>query len=181
MQDPKCKGKIPTQLPIWGAARFGDQTHPPGLNGDLVPSFLSQGTVTVFARAHENLLGIKFPSLVYKVNSFDIPPGAVVSTENKNESSAVWRGNLQTSKDSIGFTVHATARPEQMIISIPGDPVLNEKALIDLGSYPQFLQDPNLITIQVIAGVFVFLIKSLQGFFLASKKLLSSGSEKSSN
>jgi hypothetical protein len=35
---------------------------------------------------------------------------------------------------------------------------------IELGDYSQFMNDPNVIQIQVVGGIFLFLLQGLSGF-----------------
>jgi hypothetical protein len=85
--DPKScpKGEAPTRLPIFGPAVFGHQPEPATASGQP-PGALLKGEIEVYALASRDLvLGMTFPSLVYLLSSFDLPPGATVCADVKRD------------------------------------------------------------------------------------------------
>lgn len=167
--DEGCAGKAPQRLPIWGLAEFGEEQRPASTSGDLVPGLLLEGTVSVFAHAHDRLLGIRFPATVYPVNTFDVPAGSVLLSGDPADDDALWTGTATASSER-GFSVKASSNAQSVQLrSVRG---LNTPAgdgrTIDLGKYSQFLSDPNIVQVQFVVGAFVFLLQSLLsilGFF----------------
>lgn len=185
--DDQCSSDdAPSRLPIWGPAQFGDVQRTPGDDGRIAPGALIDGTLSVFGRAHDRLLGLRFPSSIYLVNSFDLPPWSVLSARgdeggrdpgpNSGDAqaastrgrpgaaeTAAWTGSVGVEEDTLGFAVHASSQARQIMLHAAG---LNASQAggnqaIDLGNYAQFLNDPNIIQIQFLGGAFLFLFQSL--------------------
>jgi hypothetical protein len=168
-----CGDSTPTRLPIWGLAEFGEEMHPPGLNGEIAPGLLTEGTLSVYGHAHERLLGFTFPAIVYLVTSFDLPAGSVLSAKEPDGrlSASPWTGIARVVTDETGFDVAATSEARTVSMTsarVSGDGP-NPSQRVDLGDFSQFMNDPNLIQIQVLGGIFLFLLQGFVGMsgFLA--------------
>jgi hypothetical protein len=171
--DPTCPGTPSVRLPIWGRASFGEESRPIGPSGDIVPGIMTNAKLSVFARSHSRLLGLAFPSVVYPVTSFEIPAGSVLELPKSDKQSSVleiWDGLAIVDKLRSGFQIEATTLSRQLAMRQPRALSLNgqREEQLDLGKFAQFLSDPNVIQVQVVAGVFLFLAQSLfsiLGFF----------------
>jgi hypothetical protein len=97
-----CAGDLPNRLPIWGPAQFGDILRPPGIKGGITPGMLYDGKLSVYARAHDHLIGISFPPSIYLVNSFELPTGSVISASGFDPNST-WIGSIRIEKPTPGF------------------------------------------------------------------------------
>jgi hypothetical protein len=159
-----CAGPGPPSLPLWGPARFGDALRPPG-EDVAIPGAMLDGTVSVFARAHERLIGIPFPRLIYKVNTFEIPPGAVLADapDTTEDENVAWVGQVRVEGDRAGFMVWASSSVRRVSLRPPGLPAseAESEGLVDLGSYAQYLNDPNIIELQFFAGLVLLLFHNL--------------------
>jgi hypothetical protein len=156
-----CPGMKPTQLPIWGPARFGDVLRPPNQEGRSVPAALISGKLSIYARAHDRLIGLSFPSSIYLVNSFELPSGSVLSAPG-NDASSAWIGIADVENGKPGFTIQAESTARTITLrgagTIIGPRQTDER--IELGSYAQFLTDPNIIKIQSLLGAFLLLFQT---------------------
>jgi hypothetical protein len=152
-------GTPPARLPIWGPAKFGDRLSAPGESGDVTPGLLSEGTIEVYAHAHDWLLGIKFPSSVYSVQTFDLPPGSVLTAVD--DAAENWIGTASVPSDGNGFEIRASTMSPNIALQLPHAPTGTKPQRIDLGQYAQYLNDPNVIQIQFFFGVFLFLLQTV--------------------
>jgi hypothetical protein len=157
--DPTCLGTPPDTLPIWGAAVVGDSVRPTGATGEPMPGLLLSGEVVVFARAHDRFLGIRLPALVYRVTSFTLPPASSVKGFASDREEAVWRGIARFGTEGGALQVMLAGEPSGMEISVPGDAGAFAVGKIDMGSYAEFLKDPNLLTIQAVFAILLYLVK----------------------
>jgi hypothetical protein len=162
-----CGDAAPKRLPIWGPTEFGEEMHPPDASGEMAPGLLTQGTLSIYGRAHERLLGFRFPALVYLVTSFDLPAGSVLSSRNAEGklSDSPWTGVARVVEDETGFDIAAST--DARTVSVASAGVSDGKSAgqrIELGDYSQFMNDPNVIQIQVVGGIFLFLLQGLSGF-----------------
>jgi hypothetical protein len=180
-----CGDTTPKRLPIWGLAEFGEEMHPPGLTGDIAPGLLTEGTLSVYGHAHDRLLGFKFPSIVYLVTSFDLPAGAVLAAKEPDGrlSASPWTGIARVLSDETGFDVAATTEARTVSMTsarIEGDGRESAQR-VDLGDFSQFMNDPNLIQIQVLGGIFLFLLQGfagMSGFFARHWRQKENGRQK---
>jgi hypothetical protein len=160
-----CGDDKPQRLPIWGPAEFGEELRPPGVSGDVAPGILVSGTISVYGRAHERLLGLHFPPVTYLVSSFDLPAGSVLSAKEPDGtlSDTAWTGLATTNNDDPGFTIAAStdARNVSLTSARAARDANDATEQIDLGGFAQFLNDPNVVQIQVIGGVFFLLLQGL--------------------
>ena len=170
----KCSGDLPNNFPIWGRAKFGEELKAADGKGQLSPGTLRDGTIEVYAHSQQHLLGLNMPASVYSVMSFDIPGNSVLTTESAvvggNVSTAdYWIGSASLTKDSDGFEVQATSRATSLLLSSAAIFGADDAAQkIDLGRYTQFTSDPNILLLQLIAGVFLVILSnilSIVGFF----------------
>jgi hypothetical protein len=168
-----CSGAPPLRLPIWGAASFGEETRPVGPSGEIAPGVMIEAKLSVFARSHARLLGVGFPAVVYPVTSFELPAGSVLElpeTARQAGDIDMWTGLAFVDKQKAAFQIEATTRTHEVILKSPRALALSAHGSerLDLGKYAQFLSDPNVIQIQVVVGVFLFLAQSMLsivGFF----------------
>jgi hypothetical protein len=150
-------GSAMKRLPIWGDAQFGERVGAPDARGEIVPGMLVSGTVETFAYSHDRLLGLRFPSTVYSVNSFDLPAGSVLTRDATASAPPLWSGAAVVSDDGSGFQVYASTTSHSVALTAP----VGGTSAVDLGNYSQFLSDPNIIKIQFFGGVFLFLAQSI--------------------
>jgi hypothetical protein len=159
-----CDGDAPKRLPIWGPAKFGEEVKPAGASGEIVPGMLLNGTIEVYAHAHERLIGIPFPASVYSVVTFDLPPGSVLSSGplEASQDEGTWTGVAIVSSDGTGFDVEATSNTSSVMLTSSRTFGKSKTSLaIDLGHYAQFMNDPNILWIQLLGGAFVVLMQSV--------------------
>ena len=149
-----CGGGTPKRLPIWGPAEFGEEVRPAGPSGEIVPGMLLNGTIEVYAIAHQRLIGLSFPASVYSVMTFDLPPGFVLrsaasSSDEKAEDEATWTGTAIVSSGKTGFDVEATSNTPSVTLksSRTFGRTDTTSRQIDLGHYAQFIKDPNVLWI----------------------------------
>jgi hypothetical protein len=162
VESDTCGGNEPSRLPIWGPTQFGDYLRPPPNDGTIVPWALISGKVSVYARAHDRLIGLSFPPSIYLVTAFDLPPGSVLPAANQDDegTDGSWTGTARADKEGAGFTVYAESEARSIVLRAAGTAVgpHDPGQLIDLGHYAQFLTDPNIIQIQFLCGAFLILI-----------------------
>jgi hypothetical protein len=151
-------GDSPNRLPVWGPAQFGDILRPPGINGSITPGILYDGKLSVYARAHDRLIGISFPPSIYLVNSFELPTGSVLSAPIFDASST-WIGSVSVEKTTSGFKVQAEGQARQIVLRTAGTVggPRDSGEPVDLGNYAQFLNDPNIVRIQFLVTAFLVL------------------------
>ena len=150
-----CPGTPAAIYPVAGPAQFGEPARSVDGTGRITPGALGSGAVSVFARSHARLLGFTFPRLIYRVTSFDLPPGSRLSTleQGVGAEDTTWLGSLRVGASQDGFTVEASTSARRLRLDLSGAASPdNAGNLVDLGSYPQFLNDPNLIVLQFIWG-----------------------------
>jgi len=157
--DPTCLGNVPDTLPVWGAVKVGDAVRPTGVAGESVPGLLLSGEVVVFARAHERFLGFRFPALVYRVTSFTLPPASSIKGYWPDGEEAAWRGVARFGKEGSALQIMLAGQPSGMEILAPGDAGAFAAGRIEMGSYAEFLKDPNLITIQAVFAILLYIAK----------------------
>ena len=141
---------------------------PPGVSGDVSPGILTSGTVSVYGRAQERLLGLKFPAVTFLVTSFDLPAGSVLAAKEPGGdlSDRPWTGVATVNTDdSFGFTIAAAtdARSIALTSARATRDASDATELIDLGGFSQFMNDPNVIQIQVLGGIFFLMLQGLGG------------------
>jgi hypothetical protein len=161
-----CGETTPIRLPIWGPTEFGEVMHPPDASGEMAPGLLTQGTLSIYGRAHERLLGLKFPALVYLVTSFDLPAGSVLSNKGNDGKlgESPWTGVARVIDDESGFDIAASTDARTVSVTSAGvSDGAQAGQRIELGDYSQFMNDPNVIQIQVLGGIFLFLLQGLSG------------------
>lgn len=192
--DKTCRGDPPTRLPILGPAVFGHQPEPTKANG-LQPGILLKGVVDVYALAQEHLLLMKFPSSVYLLSSFELPPGSVICADTAREMAPEsqsadchglgeqsrdddrglrnWVGVVTPSVFNNGFDIAATATAAGLILesslTFGRDAPVKR---IDLGAHDQFLKDPNILWVQFRVGALLLIwqaVLSVVGFFLEGR------------
>src|SRR2546430_1589636 len=166
----KCGGSVPQHLPIWGPAQFGEGIRAADQTGAVRPGFLADGNVKVYARAQERLLGVRFPSTIYFVSSFELPPGGILTSLPEDGEDLAWIGIARVSNEGNGFEIQVSSAAQKVGLGSPSA-LGTRRALIeeiDLGGYSQFLKDPNIVEIQFFAAVFMFVLQmvlSTVGFF----------------
>jgi hypothetical protein len=142
---------------------------PAGASGEIAPGMLIR-TIEVYAHAQERLIGTSFPASVYSVMTFDLPPGSVLRSEVPSEDEATWTGAAIVSSHGTGFDVEATSNTPTVVLKSSRTFGMSKTASrrIDLGHHAQFMKDPNILWIQLLAGVFLVLLRlvlSIVGFF----------------
>jgi hypothetical protein len=122
---------------------------------------LTEGTIAVYAHAHERLFGIKFPATIYSVMSFELPAGAVLSSGDSGSDRSAWTGTATT--DDSGFEIRTSSNTHA--VQLRSTRVLNStqttSRTIDLGDYAQFLSDPNIVQVQFVTGAFMFIVQMI--------------------
>ncbi len=156
----ECPGHKPMRLTIWGPAQFGDILRPPSQDGTIVPAALITGKVAIYARAHDRLLGLPFPPSIYLVNSFELPPGSVLSAP-ADEPNSAWIGTAIVDTNTAGLSIQAESSSHSITLRQAGASGGSRQSdpLIDLGSYAQYLTDPNIIKIQFLIAAFFVLFQ----------------------
>lgn len=153
-------GAPPKRLPIWGVATYGDRIGAPSRSGEIVPGLLSDGTIEVYAHAQEWLLGLKFPPSIFSVQTFDLPPGAVLTHPPGAE--VIWIGAATSNRDDgLGFSIRASTSSQNVALQLPNSPIGVPAQKISLGEYAQYLNDPNIVQIQFFFAVFIFLLQAV--------------------
>jgi hypothetical protein len=157
-----CGEESPTRLPVWGPLVIGEEMRPAGPTGELAPGLMTSGTLYVYGRSHERLLGLKFPSLVYLASTTELPAGSVLSVQDDqgNLAETGWTGIARILESEPGFDLAVSSDTRRVTIasrSLNGPGSAAER--IDLGEFSQLLNDPNVIQLQILAGVFFFLLQ----------------------
>jgi hypothetical protein len=170
----ECSGSVPKRLPVWGPAEFGEEVRPANVFGIIVPGSLIEGTIEVFAHAQDRLLGLSFPSVVYSVTTFNVPPGSVLTTPDGVSDETTWTGFVRLPQEGFGVEVQASSNTRA--VTIRSTRAFSDSASssrrIDLGQFAQVLNDPNIIQLQFFVGALMLLIQALASvgtFFLEAQ------------
>lgn len=153
-------GSPPLRLPIWGPAVFGERLTAEGDSGDVTPGILTQGKIEVYAHAQDRLLGIRFPPSIYSVQTFDLPAGSMLTSTENTANAWVGIANVPTGGAS-GFSVLASTASAEVSLQLPNSPIGVGPQKIALGQYSQNLKDPNIVQLQFLFGVFIFLFQTV--------------------
>jgi hypothetical protein len=157
----ECMGTSPRRLPIWGPAEFGEQLRPAGPSGEMGSGMMLGGTLEVYAHAQDRLFGFAFPSSVYSVMAFKLPPGAVLASDAPSADQSTWTGVAAISKDGTGFKVAATSNTPDVVLKSSRSFGPSASRRIDLGNFSQILHDPNVVSVQLFGGIFILLLQSV--------------------
>jgi hypothetical protein len=181
-----CSGTAPKRLPIWGPAEFGEEVKPAGPSGEIVPGMLRNGTIEVYAIAHQELIGLSFPASVYSVMTFNLPPGSVLrsaasTSDEKAGDEATWIGTAIVSSGKTGIEIEATSNTPSITLKSSRTFGRNDASRqIDLNQYAQFTKDPNILWVQFLGGAFLVcmrLVLSIVGFFTEGASVNPEGPE----
>jgi hypothetical protein len=184
--DPSCSGVAPHRLPIGGPVAFGEELAQPGATGELPPGLLLKATVDVYALALRRFLMFTFPETVYSVMSFEAPPGVVICADIHEDqtlgeatklpcpsrpiststppdvaadSIVAWNGAAFAS-DS-GFEINVSTNAPSLILQSTrtfGERMPTRR--IDLGRHAQVLQDPNVLWLHLLGGLFLVFLQA---------------------
>jgi hypothetical protein len=95
--------------------------------------------------------------------TFDLPPGSVLASEPLSADEATWTGIAMVSSDATGFKVAVTSNAPSVVLRSSRTFGTSRTASrrIDLGHHAQVLRDPNILSIQILGGVFILLLQSV--------------------
>lgn len=159
---PACGEEVPTRLPVWGPLVIGEELRPAGPTGEMAPGLMTSGSLYVYGRSHDRLLGMKFPSLLYLVSSTELPAGSVLSVQDRSGELAatIWTGVARILESEPGFDLAVSSDARNVTIasrSLNGPDRVAER--VDLGEFSQLMNDPNVIQLQIMAGVLFFMLQ----------------------
>lgn len=169
---PACPGTASTRLPVYGLADIGSEIRP--WNSGDKPSFgtLLEGSIDIFARAIPVPFRNQEPRIYpATTTSITVPPGSRVTLGKSEVGRAPWVGfALPNASNSFGLDVRLTTEAKDIAFVRPG--VGLEPEVLSVGLFTQLVNDPTLISGQVIVAVFfsVFQIMGSAASWMASRR-----------
>ena len=176
ISDPTCKLKdkddehidlsktpVPFNLPVFGRATIGSESHPFG-GDDPEPGTLLTAKVTVSARS-----SIISKGELYPVSTFDIPVGSRIdarldtgalrdadanAAQQDREAGANWAGVAFLDTEKPGLSVEVETDTTTLRITRPNSTI---PEIVKVTGVKEFFEDPGLIIVYKVAFVLVLL------------------------
>lgn len=163
---PSAFASVPLPLPIWGKARIGSEFK--GIaSSDPEPRLMLSGQMKVSARAVEFLPGVLgIRSTLYPVTDLDLPVGSRLETYTPQQKSASqndapaqdvaelmanWWGAAYVDSEKPALDVELATDASKLALFHPNQ---HEPDIIEVSRLNQIFEDPNLIRVYKLLGVF---------------------------
>jgi len=168
---------IPLPLPIWGEARLGSEFK--GMkSSEPDPTLLLSGQIKVSARALEFPWPLHLRATLYPVTVLDLPVGSRLETYSSPQDN---RPPGESSKDGAEFvsnwwgTAYVDSEKPALNVELATDtpklalyrPNRHEPDVIETSRLNQIFEDPNLIKLYKLFGVFA-LAAAASGWLLTA-------------